>query len=297
MRSANLESLKEKIVRPDFDKHLVPLMLYRGNAGMKGFGRTQRVWNLAITLMESECETYTQAVKIGGNPDYAHLCGPRRPMVYGSFASVFGRMMENPKVTDNIPGLTDFCKSIRGPKWRLTPVDLYTNDMRHRMTSTVSPWRIIGYSPEVQAEREARGLLKKEVSEARKLVREMEKRKKREDLLNCRGTKPLFYPYLIHKPHERNTEYELMLEVNRAVPAHLPDWLRADICQDLLVAVLAGEIPRDRIKEGVKGFAREVFKMHPIKYGPLSLDAPLSDESDSTFLDVLMPDSLEGSLG
>ncbi len=293
MRPANLENLKEKIIRPDFDKHLVPLMLYRGPNNMANFGKIQRVWNFAITLMESECETYTQAVKIGNNPDFAHLCGPRRPMIYGNFASAFGRMIDNPKVTDNIPGLTDFCKSIRGPKWKLTPVDLYTNDLRQRMTSKVAPWRVIGYSPEVLLEREARGIKKREVSEARKLARELEKRRRREELLDAKGSKVLFYPYLIHNPDENNAEYQLMLDVNKAVPAHLPDWLRADICQDLLVAVLSGEIEMSQVKEGVKAYARKVFQMHPIKYGPLSLDAKISDESDTTMLDIFNPDPIE----
>lgn len=297
MRPANLESLKEKIIRPDFDKHLVPLMLYRGPNNMASFGKIQRVWNLAVTLMESEVENYTDAVKLGNNPDYAHLCGPRKPMIYGNFASAFGRMVDNPKVTDNIPGLTDYCRSIRGPKWKLTPVDIYTNDVGVRHNVKVAPWRIIGYSPEEMTRRATIRSYRKANAEERKLRAEIEKKRRRDEILSGASSGKLFYPYVIHKPSDNNGELSLMMEVNKAVPAHLPDWLRADICQDLIVAVLSGDITRDQIADGVKGYARKVFEMHPIKYGPFSLDASFSEDNENTLLDILQPDPLEDMMG
>lgn len=293
MKSANLEDLKEKIIRPGMDKHLVPLMLYRGSNNMQFFGRVQRCFNFAVTCMESEVENYSEAVKLGNNPDFAHLCGPRKPLQYGNFASVFGRMLDNPKVTDNVHGLTDYVKSIRGAKYKLTPVSLYTNDMRQRMTSTVAPWRVIGYSPEELERRAGIRKVRRQLSEGRKLEREIMRRKKAADILSGKDEKKLFYPYVIHKPRGNDSEYELMMDVNKAVPAHLPDWLRADICQDLICAILAGDIGRDQIKEGAKSFTKKLWAMHPTKYGPLSLDAPFSDDNDRTLLDVISGSPLE----
>lgn len=276
MREASMDRLKDLIVRPDIDKHLYPLMLYRGGNNMKHFGRVTRFWNFIIMMMESEVETYSQAAKLARSPDYAHLCGPRRPPMYGQFPSFFGRLLDHSRVTDNIPGLTDYVRAIPGAKYNLTPISEYTNDPG-RKCRNFAPWRINDYSPEIKAERAANMLARTAAKEAKaqERIRKAEAKRQerlRERILKKDEAEKLFYPYLIHKPTNGDAERALLMDVHNAVPKHLPEHIRADVCQDLIVAILAGDISRDEIKDNVRGYMRKVLNMHPLKYGPLSLD-------------------------
>lgn len=253
MKEANLDRLKDKIVRPDFDEKLVPLLLYRGALSL---GRAQRMWNFALTMMESEAETLADATKLSLNPEFAHLCGPHSKIPLMGARSFFSRLYEQPKVTDNIPGLTAYIRDVfrasgRFVPFRLMPVPL--NGYRVR-----APWRIEDGRPAA-----------------------------RTNLVGGRAEK-LLYPFVIHKPKNGGAEYDLMVEVNNAVPKYLPSHLRADICQDLIVAILAGDIERSALRGSVKDYSRKVLKMHPLKYGDLSLDAPLpGSEGGRTLHDTL----------
>lgn len=273
MKNASLSALEEKIIRPDFDAHLIPLLLYRGSNGRGALGRMSRMWNFAITMMECEVENYSQAVKLSHNPDYAHLCGPRRPVQHGQLPSLFGRLKENPKVTDNIKGLTDYTRFVasRCTTYKLTPVSIYTNE-RPRYDGRFAPWRIQGYSPEKLHELEQSKLQR---------LRDREQRK-----METAQRAQMFYPYLVHEP--KGGAEDLLVLVNNAVPRSLPSFIREDICQDLIVAILAGDIDRAALKGSVRDYAKKVLKMHPLKYGHISLDAfipgtevPVLDRIDS----------------
>lgn len=272
MKPANMESLKEKIVRPDFDAHLVPLLLYRGSNNRDALGRMSRLWNFAITMMESECLSFGQAVKLSRNPDYAHLCGPRKPLQTSSFYGLFGRLIDNPKVTSNIKGLTDYARMVEGSKFKLTKVSIYTNQTP-RGDQRFAPWRIQGFSPEKEAERSAKRNQRSETQKLKLAVKAEERRLAHLAALKTKQPKELqFYPYLMHKPTEGDGAAELVWAVHEAVPEYLPHHIREDICQDLLVALLAGDIQRWELEENVREYSRRVMKMHPFKYGDLSLD-------------------------
>lgn len=132
MRSANWERLKANVLRPDIDKHLVPLMLYRGT---RGFGWMHRCWNFALHCMESDVLSYGEAVRLSHNPDFVHLAVGVKKVTHPHLSGIFGRLVFNPKVTDNIPGLTEYVREIEGTKYRLTPIAPFS---RH----TKVPWRI-----------------------------------------------------------------------------------------------------------------------------------------------------------
>lgn len=283
----------------------------------------------------------------------AHLCEPRRPVLHGRLPSLFGRLRDNPSVTDAVPGFTEYCRAVaaKNSAYRLTRVSLYTNDTTHP-GQPIAPWRIRGYSPEIQdaMDRErAASDLQRDIERAQiaawrariverdQLIRSLfgfdKEEAKRVDALNRRAERArvrsavlseraklladrkrerdarrslrkgdrersalsrlprqaLFYPYLVHEPA---TDAEHMLiAVHQAVPKGLPDYLREDICQDLLMALLAGEILIDDLHDEAPAFISKVKKMHPLKYGDLSLDAMVGDETDTTFGDLYRPQS------
>lgn len=85
-----------------------------------------------------------------------------------------------------------------------------------------------------------------------------------------------FYPYITSRVSE---EHELLLAVDALVPKSLPKWARADICQDLLIAVLTGDATLDNVRDDVLRYIKWFLSKEPSKYGPLSLDAPISSRS------------------
>lgn len=101
---------------------------------------------------------------------------------------------------------------------------------------------------------------------------------------------------LMNRPDGDDDDRALLVEVHNAVPKHLPDWLRADICQDLIVGILAGEIERAALGGSVKAYTRKVLEMHPLKYGPLSLDANIPG-TDIPYINVLTNESYRARLG
>lgn len=256
MRTVGLEKLGNDIVRPDIEKHLVPLALYRGNTSL---GRIQAKWNFAIAMMHSECETFGEGVKLSNNPDFAHLCPPHTNVQHLTILSFFSRLGDHPRVTDNVSGLTEYVRMLNPWKGVLIPVP---EEDKYRRTKV--PWRTWGV-PQKRAWRP----YEPKPSE-------------------------ILYPFVIHKPKVKDDAYDLMLLVNSAVPKALPDHIRADICQDLIVDILAGDISRDELAGRVRGYARKVLEMHPIKYGHMSLDQPLYAGDNRTLADLIAaPDGYE----
>lgn len=262
MKPAHWEYLKDRIIRPDMDKHLLPLMLYRGT---RSLGRMHRLWNFAINCMESEAETFTEMVKLSHNPDYAHLCGTTKPLVNSTLYSLFGRLSDNPKVTNNIPGFTRYVRDVPGLKMAPTPVDLYTN--RPWDAHRTAPWRIADFSPEVRAEREHK---KSERAIAREVRRAERVESRRRERLAKQKATDRFYPFLLHKPKKGDAERALMADVLRAVPANYPDWLRADMCQDLIAGIMAGDMARDELQATAGELTAKVIAAHPLKYGEIN---------------------------
>jgi hypothetical protein len=80
---------------------------------------------------------------------------------------------------------------------------------------------------------------------------------------------------------------DLLALVERAVPSALPDYARADITQDIFLALLEGEMALADLAAGSKVMLAKYRKLFPDKYGPLSLDAPIADGSGTTYMDLL----------
>lgn len=219
--------LSELVVRPGMKKRLWPLCLYRGRMTL---GRAHRLWNMALLMMAAEAETLSDGLKIVNNEAFAQLCGPLRAPEKTVLYGFFGRLFDSPDVTDNIPGFTEYVKSMQiGPCW-LTPVPLETAEQY------CAPWRISTH-PDFDP--------KAEKPES--------------------GTRNLFYPYLKHDP-KTSEGRDLVLLVNELVTKNLPDQVRADACQDLAVAILSGDIKPEDAPDWVNRYVRDVFRLHPQKY-------------------------------
>lgn len=89
------------------------------------------------------------------------------------------------------------------------------------------------------------------------------------------------YPYIMGAP---NDDHELLLLVNGAVSKNIPPEARADICQDILVALLSGTVAKDQLTLAAKDYTRRYWKDFGRKFGALSLDQPAPGSDSKTLL-------------
>lgn len=96
----------------------------------------------------------------------------------------------------------------------------------------------------------------------------------------------LCYPFLPAVRRER-PEHELLRAVSDAVPHNIPHDRRADICQELVLALLIGDIEISDLPTAVWKMFHKVYKLHPTIHGPLSLDAPIPGTDDLRLIDTI----------
>lgn len=85
----------------------------------------------------------------------------------------------------------------------------------------------------------------------------------------------LAYPYI--KGQARD-EHAFLLAVNAVVPQGLPGDLRSDVCQDMLLAILEGELSVAQIKDALLHYMKAARKRYYMPWGIRSLDDPLWDD-------------------
>jgi hypothetical protein len=69
-----------------------------------------------------------------------------------------------------------------------------------------------------------------------------------------------------------DNESEIVQMVNDAIPRTVPEHMRADICQDAMVAILECRVEQTAIT--LKPFLRKWYKENVDGFRPLSLDGP-----------------------
>lgn len=245
--------LSDLVVRPGIRKRLWPLCLYRGNMSP---GHAHRLWNMALLMMAAEAETLSDGIKITHNEAFAQLCGPVKSVPKTTLMSFFGRLWDSSDVTDNIPGFTDYVKSLElGPCW-LKPISLETEEQ------FCAPWRV-SLHPDFDPQAE-----------------------KPES-----GARNLYYPYMVHDPVKKDDGQAMVLLANTLVPNFLPDQIRADACQDLIVGMLAGDIAPDKAQDFVIKYVRKVYKMYPHLYEgtsrKISFNQPVGGTYDLLWSEVV----------
>lgn len=121
-------------------------------------------------------------------------------------------------------------------------------------------------------------------------VSDAEKRRRREVMKRLMAKPRQAMPYERQYPFSASRKAapgnDLVQLVNASVPRGLSPDNRADICQEIIVGILCGEIDRDNIEIAVKEKMKSVNSEYQSKYGDLSLDAAMGD-SELRLIDTL----------
>jgi hypothetical protein len=240
---AGMNYLRNLIVRPGIQKIFGPLLAYRGCMNR---GHAHRLWNFALLMMACECETLSDGLRVVNNPAYAQLCGPPKVPQKQHLWSYFGRLYDNPAVTNNIEGFTDYVRSMGLGPSLLIRVDRFTQERE------CAEWRVSLHP------------------NAGEPVRE-------------RGIAPLFYPYMLHDPQKPDDGAAIVKLVNQAVPWNWPEQIRADVCQEIIVGLLSGDVSVGGLHDAVAAYWRKHFKTQPRVYEAglkLSFSAPMPGTAD-----------------
>lgn len=268
MREVSLEALAGAVILPGIEKHLTPLLAYRGNLTL---GRAHRLFNLVVSAMEHDASTADITQRLLHNPEHSQLCGPEKPVQHMGLCGILSRLEDNPSVLALVPHLSEYVRGLGGFRYSPTRVSPTTS---RRREMGAGGWRVFVPKPrKVKAVKEPR-----RASKARTATRLPGSN------LRGRVTESIVYPFLIHdggKP-----EHDLLRRVNAAVPKHFPPEMRADICQDLIVGILTGEFPEDDLRLPAKEMTKRVTKMFPTKYGLASLDAEMPGTDGLKLIDT-----------
>lgn len=315
MRSVPLATLENAIARPGFERHLVPLLHFKGHTDL---GAYHRRWNLLVSMHEHECETIGEGLyHLALNPQFAQLCLPPKPTDNLAMKGFLSRLQAKPHVANDRPGLLDYARMLMPRPFNLISVSEAASRNRHAwwrsFESRMPAWRAIQASRKaeraelrlregearragrlaqrdaIRAERLALVLLAREArrkaKDARQAARDKAAREPKAFVLRESSAAPIAYPFLIHDGGR--PEHDLLRAINNAVPRGIMGDLRADICQDLAVGVLCGDFSRADLLLPAKEMIRRIKKMFPDKYGPLSLDAIIPGTDGLRLIDTI----------
>lgn len=295
MKPVPLSTLENAVIKPGFEKHLKPLLMYRGNLTL---GQAHRMWNLIVSGMEQEASLSDLTQRFQLNAEFSHLCEPERPKQHLALYGFLSRLRDNPQVMGEAAGLAEYVDWLNGRHFRLTPISETTHRSRHMGAGR---WRTFvddrfvakPVPPEFAAvaATKSNAALMKQFKASIYNVGVW----RRATGIPAPNERPIansviVYPFAIHdggKP-----EHILLKKVNAAVPKYLDPDLRADICQDLIVGILCGDLDEDTLALPAKEMTRRVQKMFADKYGPMSLDQLVDDRGTTMMATLTEEDSL-----
>lgn len=248
-----IEALQARIAEPPNDDDFLPLTRFYGH---RGVGSHKSMWNVLHAMHSFELTTTAELYKLGAVcPNTTHLCGRHAPVPRSSLQGFLSR----------IKSAGDEFKLLKNDRRLLE----YLNDF-------VSDNRIIIFPYNRTSV---------DVYDRAKTMRFVARYGKTHFDKHC----PAHWPFESEhegKQREAGTMEELpdfVMEIGAIVDAHKwPPTVREDLCQDLVVAVLTGEVTVDglRTEAVLANYVREVFKNHPLRYGRFSLDAGVGDDND-----------------
>lgn len=102
--------------------------------------------------------------------------------------------------------------------------------------------------------------------------------------------RPRVDPILTTWPFVRsfdNDDYALLKAVNEIVPRSIPEHVRADVCQDILMDIVSGELSLEFLPHRMREYTRKAYGFMPSKFGPKSLDSFIFGDEGRTLADVL----------
>jgi hypothetical protein len=101
-----------------------------------------------------------------------------------------------------------------------------------------------------------------------------------------KATKKAATPPTAYELRRKLLDNPIFAAVDAAIPRGLPDFIRDDVRQEMVTAILAGDFPVDEVKAAVADFLSDYYGKHDI-WRNVSLDQPLGDGARETFGDRL----------
>lgn len=252
MNEVNLEKLKAQIPEPDFRVlHERDYMFRMSHAP----GYAQALWNFTVAMMEAEAESLETIYQVvDASHDLTHLCGFHKLRFdqsrWAQMRWFWTRVWNNAEILTLKPQMKDYieyvCENSR-VRW-----GRYTRPMG-LMYGEHLPWR----TPE--------------------WFRARSGRKPRTPRVIRPKLSPMaeFWPFVSTAPSE---EHDLLVSVDKLVPRSLAEDVRADICQDIIIALLSGEATLDNVRDALPRYIKWFFNQSPSKYSHLSLDALIFED-------------------
>lgn len=232
------------------DKEFIPMVRYRGGVSIQ---RTRALLSFVLSMKEANICTTGKICKVGQESrDLIHLEGLHSPPDTLSVYRVLARLVDNPKFTEGYSGLREYIFTVASSCSPGARMMCLSPPMRISWTSTDTKWA-------------------------------WRKIKKPERVWEQKPA-PLFYPFAAPQS-QAVSECELLSAVHGVVPKGLPQQLRADICQELIVQILSGDVSFADIQDDPRHYVGELLKQHPGRYGPISLDS--ADEDGHTVAQML----------
>lgn len=230
MKTVSLDLLKAEIARPALGAYLEPLQRFRGSLSIN---RARAMWSFTNAMMLAECESLNEGTKLFQVGDLAHLCGFHAKAISSqSIDTFFNRLRLTPKVTAMVPGLQDYVSALN--RWPFHLEECGAEAFRLGRDATLK--KLNG-----------------------KVVAKLK--------ADIRDPSQSFYPFVVREPKK---EHELLLAVHAAVPKGINYKIRGDLCQDLLVAVIAGELTIENIPNELPKYLKEARKLIPHEIGDLA---------------------------
>jgi hypothetical protein len=244
MKEIDLDKIKQRIGELGINERLESVCM-----PTRSEGRKRALWNFSLALMDAEVETITLVDTISkSSHDLAHLCGIHKfkfsPCKADEMRLFWGMLFQAPRVLDSEKGLRDYIEFVCENSWYRAgksrrPMGLFGIGDEH---FGGKPWR----TDEWYAARRKPTIPYVPITE--------------------------FYPYISATPTD---DHALIIAVDSLVPKGLADHTRADICQDMIVSVLSGDVLLENLRDAVPKFIKQYFKQSPSKYNHLSLDHPV----------------------
>lgn len=247
----NQKKLEEHIALEDWEKRLVPLFLFKGTNAY----RVRKMWNVAYAMFLSEAPKYRDGIKLVGGNDTGHFCGFHRPPELMGLRGIFTRLRGCQDLTNSISkSFTEYVEWVH--PYPCTYVRVPLQDIHYK--NGVTAW-----------------------------WRTRPKRRLKVFRLPDVRSDELQYPFF---RGEKAEEPNLLMKIHAQIPRGVPHAIRGDLCQDLVVAVLSGELKIENIPDQLARFRTAANKFNPESGHRISLDQHICGMED-----VLIGDRLDGT--
>lgn len=97
----------------------------------------------------------------------------------------------------------------------------------------------------------------------------------------------LAYPYAVSPV---DSTQALMIKINSLVPQGLPGDLRADVCQDVLLAVLEGEIAAEQVAYAIPHYMKGAKKRYYMPWGTIDYTAQRFNDGGNQIIESISDD-------